>query len=141
MSNSQDSTLSLPEALQLLQLFSCKETKPVESEAEKIQLRHALLLLKDEADHLNLGVCADNSDQGDLALFSYLRGLGYEIPVERDRIPSRADPVYLKFNSQTKSYYAEGYTGEYRGVLISCQSFVNDEVNGTYGYLPLDLFA
>ncbi len=37
------------------------------------------------------------------------------------------------------SYYLDQYTGEYRGVLVSCQS-EDDLIAGTYGHFPLDLF-
>jgi len=126
-------------ARQLLDLFSCKDTRPVESESEKVQLRQALKLFIEESDHQNFGVCADSSVEGLSALVSYLEALGYQTP--QDEIPQLEEPVYLKFNSKTKSYFQDTYTGEYRGVLFSCQSYENDDVSGTYGYLPLNLFS
>jgi len=133
-----DNSQAISEARQLLDLFSCKVTRPVESEAEKVRLRQALKLFIEESDRQNLGVCADNSVEGLSALVSYLEALGYQPP--QDEIPDLDEPVYLKFNSKTKSYFQDTYTGEYRGVLFSCQSNASDEVNGTYGYLPLNLF-
>ncbi|MGK7905365.1 MAG: DUF1824 family protein [Hormoscilla sp.] len=126
-------------ALKLLKLFSCTETKSVDSEAEKTRLREALLLIVNLSDSQNLGICADNPAQAFDALASYLEALGYKMPPgER---PSHSNPVYLKFNSQKMSYYLDDYTGKYRGVLVSCQSSESEELNGTYGHLPLDLFA
>nr|WP_272943257.1 DUF1824 family protein [Spirulina subsalsa] len=46
----------------------------------------------------------------------------------------------MKFNTGKMSHYAESYTGAYRGVLVACQA-ENEQVNGIYGHLPLDLFA
>jgi hypothetical protein len=72
---------------------------------------------------------------------------------DRDRFNARGDKIvsvgektavdgaiYLKFNTQKKTYYLDSYTGSYRGVLVSCQS-ENDTLVGTYGHFPLDLFA
>ena len=133
--------LTVAAALKLLKLFSGTETKSVDSEAEKAQLRAALLTVVNLSDSQNLGICADNRTQAIDALASYLQALGYEMPGDPADIPSQENPVYLKFNSQKMSYYLDDYTGKYRGVLVSCQSSESDELNGTYGHLPLDLFA
>ncbi|HEY9658957.1 MAG TPA: DUF1824 family protein [Allocoleopsis sp.] len=45
----------------------------------------------------------------------------------------------MKFNPNASSCYADSYTGEHRGVLVSCQS-ADDGINEMYGHLPLDLF-
>lgn len=134
-------SLTVAAALKLLKLFSCTETKSVDSDAEKTRLREALLLIVNLADYQNLGICADNPAQAFQALASYLQALGYKIPLDPAEIPSHSNPVYLKFNSQKMSYYLDDYTGKYRGVLVSCQSSESEELNGTYGHLPLDLFA
>mgnify|MGYP003863287497 CR=1 FL=1 len=139
--STEKSTLTVIEARELLGSFSCIDLKLVESADEKAMLQQALVLFKDESDHQNLGICADNSGQGFSALTTYLTGLGFEIPLERDRLPELNEPVYIKFNSQSQKFYQDVYTGEFRGVLISFLSYVNDRISGTYGYLPLDLFA
>jgi hypothetical protein len=41
---------------------------------------------------------------------------------------------------QKDSFYIDAYTGSYRGVLVACQSD-NEELQGTYGHFPLDLFC
>jgi len=133
--------LTVAAALKLLKLFSCTETQSVDSEAEKAQLREALLLIVNLSDYQNLGICADNPAQAFDALASYLQAFGYKIPGDRADIPTHQNPVYLKFNSQKMFYYLDDYRGKYRGVLVSCQSSESDELNGTYGHLPLDLFA
>ncbi|MGL5508894.1 MAG: DUF1824 family protein [Microcoleaceae cyanobacterium] len=48
--------------------------------------------------------------------------------------------MYIKFNGMKQTYHLDSYQGEYRGVLVSCQSSDPQMVNGTYGHLPLDLF-
>ena len=112
----------------------------VESAAEKALVRQALLVIADLSDYQNLGVCADTAEQGFSALASYLEALGYKVTLDR-ALTSVAGAVYLKFNTKRESYYLDSYTGQYRGVLVSCQSSDYEEINGTYGHFPLDLFA
>lgn len=128
-------------ALKLLKAFSCTETHTLETDAEKAQLREALLTIADLCDTQNLGICADNAALGFSALASYLQALGYKPPFNTADIPAIDHPVYIKFNTQKMSYYLDSYTGKYRGVLVSCQSSEYDEINGIYGHFPLDLFA
>ncbi len=117
------------------------DTKSVDSESEKDLIRQALLLLTSKCDYQNLGICADSTAQGFLALETYLRALGYEATLERADISSLVGPVYIKFNTQRESCYLDSYTGKYRGVLVSCQSSQDESINGTYGHLPLELFV
>jgi hypothetical protein len=132
--------LTVPEARKLLNSYSCTQIRTVESEVEKAQLRQALLLLTQLADSENLGVCADNAEQGFAALANYLKAMGYQINLENIDLTEAPTPIYIKFNTQKQAHYFDRYTGEYRGVLVSCQS-EDDDVNGTYGHLPLNLFA
>jgi hypothetical protein len=132
--------LTVNEALKLLKTYSCAKTQTVESEAEKERLRQALLLIVSLSEWQNLGICADNSKLGVEALSSYLKALGYQPNFDLNSISSVEDPVYIKFNSQKMSHYLDSYTGKYRGVLVSAQA-ENDEITGTYGHFPLDLFA
>ncbi len=136
-----NSELTLDTAKQLLIAFSCTETKSVKSEGEKLLLRQAVELFTRGADYQNFGICADNARAGFLALVSYLKALNYEIPFEIGDIPTTEQAVYIKFNTRYTSYYLDDYTGKYRGVLISFQSSEYELINGTYGYLPLDLFG
>jgi len=131
--------ISVSEARKLLDSFSCTQIKPVESEAEKEQLRQALLRLVELADGENLGVCADNGPQGYTALQQYLNALGYDVSFGNAEFAAAPAPTYIKFNCQKLSHFCDRYTGDYRGVLVSCQS-EDDQINGTYGHLPLDLF-
>jgi hypothetical protein len=131
-------SLDLKTALSILKEYSCLQIKPVTSEAEKVQLTEALLLVIGESDSENIGICAENSQQGFQVLSSYLKHLGYDSNFQFND-PNLNRPIYLKFNSQRMSTFMDNYDGEYRGVLISCQS-ENDHVSGTYGYFPLDLF-
>lgn len=132
--------LSIKEAQKVLEAFSCTESQAINSELEKVLIREALLLLTNSSDSQNLGICADNAAQGFVALKTYLKALGYETPLEQANFTSFIGPVYIKFNTQRMSHYLDSYTGNYRGVLVSCQSLEDESVNGTYGHLPLDLF-
>lgn len=139
MSNQKNSSLNVEEALSILREYSCIQIKPVNSEAEKQKLRQALLLINGLSDYENLGICADNSHQGYGVLTSYLQGLGYEIKLDSNSFSTSDSPVYIKYNSQKMSHFLDSYTGTYRGVIVSCQS-EDDNIVGTYGHFPLDLF-
>lgn len=132
--------LTVEQAQKILAAFSCINTKSVDSESEKALLGQALLLIVSKSDYQNLGVCADSATQGFVALETYLKALGYELPLDRSDTTSFVGPVYIKFSTQRETYYLDSYTEKYRGVLVSCQSLQDESINATYGYLPLDLF-
>ncbi len=132
--------LTLKEAIQILKQYSCIQLKTVDSEEEKQQLRQALIQVVMVSEYENLGICADNSEQAFITLTSYLKALGYQSNFDLETASQGDAPIYLKFNTQKMSYYIDKYTGEYRGVLVSCYA-QEEEVVGTYGYLPLDLFG
>jgi Domain of unknown function (DUF1824) len=133
--------MDVAQAKKILGEFSCTETKTVDSAAEKEQLCQAVLLFGNLSDSQNLGICADNAAQGFSALETYLKALGYPIPDEQPDITSIIGPVYIKYNSMRGSLYLDAYKGQYRGVLVSCQSSEDESINGLYGHLPLDLFV
>ena len=140
MSTPSLNNLTVASARELLGSFSCEEGT-VESASEKALIRQALLLLADYSDYINLGICADTPTDGLSALASYLKALGNEITIDSALRASVFGSVYIKFNGQNQKYYLDSYTGKYRGVLVSCQSSRDESINGTYGYLPLDLFV
>ena len=140
MSTHNPTNLTVEEAQKILNKYSCIDSKSIDSESEKAQIRQALLLLTSKSDYQNLGICAESTAQGFLALENYLKALGYKATFDRANIPSFVGSVYIKFNTQKQSYYVDSYTGNYRGVLVSCQSLEDESINGTYGHLPLDLF-
>lgn len=141
MSLSNSAPTELTSALKQLKVFSCLEQHPLNSEAEKEQLRQAILLVVRLADYHNLGICADNGKQSLEALAVYLCAFGYPVPPSPQELDSIEAPIYVKFNLKKQSLYWDSYSGEYRGVLISCQSSEYDELNGTFGHFPLDLFT
>jgi len=135
------SNLTVEQAQKILGNFSCTDPKSIDSESELALIRQALLLLTSRSDYQNLGICADSAAQGFSSLETYLKALGYKYPLELTDTISFVGSVYIKFNTQKQSYYLDSYTGNYRGVLVSCQSSEDYSINGTYGHLPLDLFT
>jgi hypothetical protein len=138
MSTQNLTNLAIQSAQKLLKPYNGIEPKSVKSASEKALIRQALLLLTEHSDYQILGICADTTDQGLLALKTYSTALGYEpklnfAPVE--------GAVYLKFNPNTGLCYLESYTGIYRGVLVSFQASEVGAINEMYGHFPLDLFV
>lgn len=128
------------EAKKILENFTCLDLNSADARSEKTEVRQALLLLASLSDYQMLGVCASEMAEGFSALETYLKALGYETPLDRAAATPVSGATYIKFNGLRGAYYAEAYTGTYRGVLVSCQSAQEGGINGTYGHLPLDLF-
>ncbi|MGA9377582.1 MAG: DUF1824 family protein [Phormidium sp.] len=140
MNEQNPANLTVEESQKILKEYSCIDIKLVESEAEKALLRQALKLIVDLADYVNLGICAETTEQGFQALQKYLKGLGYIVSLDTQKTTEISDSVYIKFNTNKQTYYLDSYTGNYRGVLVSCQSSAREDISGIYGHLPLDLF-
>lgn len=140
MSASQPPDLTLDKALKILKSYDCAQVANTESSIALEELRNSLLSIAKLSSSLNLGICADNLQQAFTALTSYLAALGYPSNLKQETISQSSEPVYLKFSTQKMSYYSDRYTGEYRGVLVACQS-EDDLITGTYGHFPLDLFT
>lgn len=132
--------MELSAARQLLDTYSCIEPKIPATERDRAELRTAILLIAQEAESENLGISAENAAIAYTTLVQYLQALGDKAIVERDPAAPQAEPVYLKYNTSTGKHYINPYEGDYRGVLLACQS-EEDVVNGIFGYFPLDLFA
>ena len=139
MSAPQPSNLTLGLALKIVKSYDCGKPTNTTSSIEPKELRNSLLLVTSLSSSQNLGICADNFQQGFAALTSYLGAFGYQNNLEQENVSISLSPVYLKFSTQKMSYYSDKYTGEYRGVLVSCQS-EDDLIAGTYGHFPLNLF-
>lgn len=138
MSTQNQTGLTLQEAQNILKPFNCVASKNIHSAEEKALVRQALLLLASHSDYQILGICADTSAEGLLALKTYSEALSYQPNLD---ITSADSSVYIKFNPKSGLCYAESYTGTHRGVLISCQSVYEGQINQMYGHLPLDLFV
>ncbi len=132
--------MTIHEALEILKQYSCIDIKNINSEADKTELQQALLLIIKETDTYHLGICADTKEEAIETLLSYLKAFGHEFKPNQNNISEIKEPVYLKFKIIDQSYYLDSYKGDYRGVLVSCQS-ENDKIIGTYGHFPLDLFS
>ncbi len=128
-------------AEQFLKRFVCHTGQEVLSTEEAEQTRAALLYLTGQSDYQTLGVCADSPAQAHQALLAFLAGLGHhDAVVDSEALESISGPVFLKYNTRQQSSYQSDYEGQYRGVLVTCQSDLADGVVGTYGHFPLDLF-
>ncbi|HEY9877620.1 MAG TPA: DUF1824 family protein [Leptolyngbyaceae cyanobacterium] len=132
------STTDIKALRKKLNRFSCLSTPPVLEAQEKDDIRTALLLLNDLSDYQTLGICADTLAQGKAAADAYVTALGNPVNLN---LPEREGPVYIKFNTLKGAWYLDDYGGSSRGVLITYHSSDVDEINGTYGPFPLDLFS
>jgi hypothetical protein len=137
MSNVDTPTLTLAAAQQLLRLFTSRDRDSAGTSLDPAVVRAAVLLVREHSDYQIFGICADTLEQAIAALHDYLTALGYPmIPT----LPTVSGTVYVKFNPKTGHAHVDSYTGQYRGVLVSCQSAYDGDVNETYGHLPLELF-
>ncbi|BAQ60960.1 hypothetical protein GM3708_1366 [Geminocystis sp. NIES-3708] len=129
------------EAITILKQYSDIKLKVINSEEEKQILQSALKLIVSVSDDQNFGICASTNIEAFAALKSYLKALGYNDQEITTDFSLENKSVYLKFSTQKKSYNLSDYQGDYRGVLITIFSDFNDEIMGTYGHFPLDLFS
>lgn len=136
--NAEILPLTRQSATALLRQFICVEQIPAGQMPPYDVIQQALLLMRDHSDYQILGICADTADMAITTLHSYLRAFGLDESPQPDAI---AGPVYLKYNPKTGLCYLKPYEGGHRGVLVSCQSAYDGDVNETFGHLPLDLFA
>lgn len=130
--------MTLEQANLLLKGFDCLKPQTLVTEVEREQLRQALQIVASHSDYQMLGICAETFQEGQQALFTYAKALGYPVEFALESIDG---VVYFKFNPKAGSCYVNPYFGGYRGVLVSCQSADAEGVNEMYGHLPLDLFA
>lgn len=135
---SNPTNLSLAEAQKILEAFNCTTPKIINSEEEKANVRQALLLVAENSDYQMLGICAATPEEGLAALQSYTKALGYQTSVD---MAGAEGAIYIKFNPKSGLSYLSSYEGDYRGVLVSCQSAYEEGINEMYGHLPLDLFS
>ncbi len=142
MSSNATSEAFTPETADaFLQRFACFEGQPELDGAQIRLVKEALLLLTGLSDFQTIGVCARSMTEAVAALNSYLTALGHELQADLEVLPQIEGPVYVKCNTRSLGYYGDRYSGDYRGVLVSCQSDYTDGVCGTYGHFPLDLFV
>ncbi|MFM7423813.1 MAG: DUF1824 family protein [Elainella sp.] len=128
------SAAEIAQACALLRQVNCLSSASPQPETYPA-LRHALQLVIQASDQQLLGICADSLSQGQRALAAYAAILSHAPSLESDL----EGPVYIKFNPMTGLCYANPYSGDHRGVLVSCQSADPEDVNEMFGHLPLDL--
>jgi Domain of unknown function (DUF1824) len=136
MSLQNFSSLTKEDAQKVLRQFICVDRAA--APLDYVLIRSALLLVVNHSDYQIFGICADRLEQGKQTLFSYLKALNYEEMPEIMGVVETA--TYIKYNPKTGRSHAEPYTGVHRGVLVSCQSAYDGDVNETFGHLPIDLF-
>jgi hypothetical protein len=109
------------------------------SDAQKQSVREALLWLNEISEYQTLGICASDLSAAIAALKGYVAALSEPINVD---IPDQAGAVFLKFNTLKNAWYLDGYSGDSRGVLVTYHTSEPEleNVNGTYGPFPLNLF-
>lgn len=135
---SNSTALTVEAAQTLLRQFTCLDLLSQEPQPDPAAVREALLLVRDHSDYQIFGICAETAAQAIATLHSYLQALDYQ---EKPIPPMSVDgPVYLKFNPKTQLCYLNSYSGHHRGILISCQSAYEGDVNEMFGHLPLDLW-
>lgn len=130
-------SMTTAQAQTILAPFNGLETKKIDSPAEKVAVRQAVLHLASITDTHMFGILAADWDEAIAALHSYAKAFGYEPPAV---VSPCNDAVYIKFNPRAGLCYASPYPDGHRGVLIAFQSDFADGVNETCGHLPLDLF-
>lgn len=125
--------------LALLKDYSRLQVRIPQNDQEREELRRAIVWICDQSEAENLGICAEDQSTAEKTLGEYLRALDYGKAIATEPEKSIEGPVYLKCNTQSLRFYLDGYEGDYRGVLIACQT-EDEALAGTYGYFPLDLF-
>lgn len=135
--SSNSSTLTVQSAQALLRKFTCLDRLSPDQVPNSEDVRVALLCVRDHSDYQIFGICADTSEEAIATLHHYLKALNYS----QAPTPTPVDGVvYLKFNPKTGFCHLDSYIGHHRGVLISCQSAYDGDINETFGHLPLNLF-
>jgi len=131
--------MNIAESLEILNSYNSSKIKLPDNQMEKEKLIGAIRHFAGLCDWQNLGICSQSPQEGILVLSEYLKALDYPWQGIEIANSHQNGACYIKYNTQKMSHLLEAYLGEYRGVLISYQS-ENPEIQGTFGYFPLDLF-
>ncbi len=129
--------MTTDEAVKLLRLFTGIDQLTPDQIPTNELVREALTIVREHSDYQILGICADDLIAGEKALTAYINAFDYKfmptiLPVN--------GPIYIKYNPKLRSCHSDTYIGDHRGVLVSCQSSYDGDVNELFGHLPLDLF-
>ncbi|MBE9030301.1 DUF1824 family protein [filamentous cyanobacterium LEGE 11480] len=125
------------EAVKLLRLFTCIDQLPAAKIPTHEAIRDALAIVREHSDYQIFGICAESLAQGQQAMIAYIKAFDYKFVPE---VPPIEGPIYIKYNPNRRSCHSDTYIGQQRGVLVSCQSAYDDDINELFGHLPLDLF-
>ncbi len=129
--------MTTDEAVKLLRLFTGIDQLTPDQIPTNELIREALTIVREHSDYQILGICADDLASGEKALTAYINAFDYKF---MPTIPPVDGPIYIKYNPKLRSCHSDAYIGDHRGVLVSCQSSYDGDVNELFGHLPLDLF-
>ena len=134
-----ESAIQLKEIRKYLIEMSLVHTPTELSNEQRQTVKKHLLWLNEQSDYQTLGICADTLNEAETALKGYIAAMSQPIQVD---IAPREGAVFLKFNTLKNARNLDSYTGDSRGGLLTYDTSEPelDDVNGTYGPFPLDLF-
>jgi hypothetical protein len=125
MTAQPSTNLTVEEALKILKEYSCVQIRTVTSKINSEELRQALLLITNLSEYENLGICADNAEQGFAALSDYLKAFNYDVNVdsflnsflnsetEKNSSASQSD----RFNANGEKILSVGEKTEFEGAV------------------------
>ena len=117
---------------------ACQTLRELKVLPPRASLQEALRQVALASDLQILGICAGSLAEGRQVLVAYATALG--LPQPNPEFADLVGAVYIKFNPG-RQCYASSYSGSERGVLVSCQSAEESDLNEMFGPLPLDLFS
>jgi hypothetical protein len=117
---------------------------PLLSAAEQAALREELQTAMDPCDWFTIGVMAPSAAEAMMSLRAWEQALGWEaleLDPSGEALASIEGPVFLKGNQNNGRFQVRREAGLGEGILITGHSAVSPEAEGTWGPLPLQLFA
>lgn len=133
--------MSTPSVTPALAALVGLRSAPALDAAECRRLREELATALAACEWFTIGVMAPDSAAAVTALRECERAFHWQ-PLRADATASAdAGPVFLKGNQRTGQYLLRQEAGLGEGILITGHSAADPAAEGTWGPLPLDLFA
>jgi len=117
---------------------------PVLGAADRAELLEELHPCLAACDWFTVGVMAPSAEAAVRSLRSLESALGWnglDLDPGCEALEAIEGPVFLKANQQTGRFLVRGETGLGEGLLITGPRSTHPDAEGTWGPLPLDLFA